>query len=700
MPMDFTGGMIFIRILLPAIAGTWIGLSLPASGFIVAVFLTVCLFLFIMLIACHCWYRRLKLYLHRWLPGLIVQVLVVFVFSSIALSRNPLLRDDHFSKNKADVLIAEISSEPNLSNKIWRFEVSVRQGLREDCFVPLSGKMLITVYADTSGRNYGNGDYLLLPYDFSETQVSLNPFEFNYKQYLANKGIFHQAFFYSNRLKTLNISAKKSLGCLVLTLRQRMVWKFKQYINNEDAAAIGSTLILGYKASLSEEILNAYSRTGVMHVLSVSGMHVAMLLVMLTCILWFLRQRKGLRVLQSLLIILIIWFYSFLTGFSAAVCRAALMISFVIIGRAFNRDNNSTNSVAASAVILLVYNPCFLKDIGFQLSFLAVFGLIYLYPMVYKLVVIQNWIGDKLWSFTAISLSAQIFTFPLCMYYFNQFPLYFLISNLFIVLPVTLVMYAGIAFMLIPFEPLSKVLGWILEKTIVFINEGLFLIERFPYSAIHSQRFGFWYYASIYLIIALLIFSFQYKRKLFFYGSLLVVFLLTSVSSLQSLRQEQKKSIMFFSVRKNIAVGFFNGRKGDIVTGLNRNSKAFTYSVSPLIDARNLRINNCYPITAGFNNNCLFSDGHFYQFLGCRLLIWDRTFNFKCYKRKAVVQHLLLSGNPVIDIKSLRQYVQFDSLIIGGDNSDYRVRKWTREAGVLGIKYYVLKNAPAIELSL
>lgn len=698
--MDYKGGMVFIRILLPVIAGTWLGLSLPATAFIVPVLLTICLFLFIMLIACHCWYRRLKLYLHRWLPGLIVQVLVMFIFGSIALSRNPLLRDDHFSKNKADVLIAEISSDPNLSNKIWRFEVSVRQGLREGRFIPLSGKMLITVYADKTGGNYVNGDYVLIPCDFRETQAPLNPFEFNYKQYLANKGIFHQAFFYSSRLKTLDIPVQKSLGSFVLTLRQRMVSKFKQYIKNEDAAAIASTLILGYKASLSEEILNAYSRTGVMHVLSVSGMHVAMLMVMLSYILWFLKQRKGLRILQSLLIIMIIWFYSFLTGFSAAVCRAALMISFVIIGQAFNRDNNTPNSVAASAVILLVYNPCFLKDIGFQLSFLAVFGLIYLYPMVYKLVVIRNWVGDKLWSFTAISLSAQIYTFPLCMYYFNQFPLYFLISNLFIVLPVTLVMYAGVAFMLIPLEPFSKALGWILEETIVFINEGLFMIERLPYSAIHSQRFGFWYYASVYLIIVLFVFSFQYKRKLVFYGSLLVVFLLASVSSLQSLRREQKKSIMFFSMRKSITVGFFNGGKGDIVTDLSRESKAFTYSVSPLIDARNLRIDNYYPVTAGFNNSCLFSDGHFYQFLGCRLLIWDRTFNFKFYRRKAIVQYLLLSGNPVIDIRSLRQYVHFDSLIIGGDNSDYRLTKWTREAEVLGIKYYVLKNAPAIEMTL
>lgn len=699
--MFFKGDVIFLRILLPAIAGIYTGLHLPASAFVVYFLMAASLFVLAGLLVLHLRYLQDKLYLHRWLPGFISQIFLFLAFCTIAVTHHPLYPDNHFSKCKTEALLVQISSEPRLSNKTIRFEANVEQGLSGDRLVPLCGKMLLVVYSDEGFPSIPDaGSRLMIPAVYKETEPPLNPYEFNYRQYLSDQGICHQSFFYSSQLQLLNTPAKKSINLFALSLRKQMVARFRKYIKDEDASAIASTLILGYKASLSTDVITAYSVTGVMHVLSVSGMHVALVMTMLMYLLRFMGRNGKLRIVQALIIIIIIWFYTLLTGLSPAACRAAVMISFVITGKALNRDSNMFNSIAASAVLLLIYHPYFLKDIGFQLSYLAVAGLVYFYPRIYRLITIGNWPGDKIWGYTSLSLSAQIATFPLSLYYFNQFPLYFLFSNLFIVLPVTLIMYAGIAFLLLPFDPVSEALGWFLSRGILWVNKGLFYIEDLPYSGVHGAKFGLWYYLLIYTGMLFLTIAFQYKRKSFFYGTLAVLFLLTVINSFRSFSQYHRKEILLFNVRKNTAIGFFNGCKANIITNLDEKSKAFSYSVSPFISAQNYSTVKFYPSGQPISHTGLYSDGHFYEFEGRRLLLYDPSFNGKDYTGSITVHYLLINGNPQIRLEKLSRYVKFDLLLISNNNSDYHIRSWLEEARKLRIKYYLLKNSPAVQLSI
>src|SRR5690606_17140896 len=307
-----------------------------------------------------------------------------------------------------------------------------------------------------------------------------------------------------------------------LQLRQKLVKRFSRFIENKDAAAVASTLILGYRADLSREVLNAYAATGTMHVLSVSGMHVGILFFFLDFMLKWMNKRKSLRILKTLLLLAIIWLYALITGFSAAVCRAALMLSFVIVGKAIHRRTNTYNLLAISAVMLLIYNPYFLLDVGFQLSYLAVAGLIYFYSNIYHAFYVENFFAAKTWSCISLSLAAQLATFPLSMYYFHQFPFYFLLSNLFIILPTVVIMYSGLLFALLPLDAFSTFTGWILERTISFTNSVLAVIENLPLSVISSIWINPWEYVLLYLLIFLLFFSFTLKKKLLTGFSLLL----------------------------------------------------------------------------------------------------------------------------------------------------------------------------------
>ena len=197
---------------------------------------------------------------------------------------------------------------------------------------------------------------MLIPAKYNIIDPPFVPAEFNYKQYLQYQNVFYQAYLYPGQFKLVSSGNGNPLIAHSLGLRQRLVEKLKVNMRDTNAIAVASTLILGYKADLSNDLLQAYSKTGTVHVLSVSGAHVAIVYILLTFALSFLNGFKAGRVVKAIIIVTLIWYYAMLTGFSPAVCRAALMISFLITGKTFNRYINTLNLMAASAFVLLIYN--------------------------------------------------------------------------------------------------------------------------------------------------------------------------------------------------------------------------------------------------------------------------------------------------------------------------------------------------------
>ncbi|HEY0898462.1 MAG TPA: ComEC/Rec2 family competence protein, partial [Sphingobacteriaceae bacterium] len=437
--MFFKGKIPFVRLLLALVPGiisakifhfptTTTGIMTLALG-VVAMFTII-------------FYRTLKLYKFQWIPGVLLHILIFFLGFHLTLINDPRNSELYFAKFQKDALIITVSNEPRLSNGTVRFEGNVKYVLfkKERRFA--TGKLLVAFKVDSLKKtSVAYGDLLLIPSEIKDIQGPLNPGEFDYRNFLSNKQIYHQIFTQYESVHKLQAETGNRLISYALALRKQAVAYFNCFITDPEAAAIASTLILGYRADLSTDIIEAYSRTGTMHVLSVSGMHVGLVFLVLNQLLKKLDRGKELRFLKPSLIILLIWFYALITGFSPSVCRAAMMLSFYVLGKALNRSQNSYNLIAISAFCLLIYNPYFLFDVGFQLSYLAVLGLVYIHPKIYHLLHIKNRFVDQVWNYSALSVAAQLATFSLSIYYFHQFPVYFLISNLFIVPPVTLIMY-------------------------------------------------------------------------------------------------------------------------------------------------------------------------------------------------------------------------------------------------------------------
>jgi competence protein ComEC len=281
-----------------------------------------------------------------------------------------------------------------------------------------------------------------------------------------------------------------------------------------------SALTIGYKIDLDQETLQAYSASGATHILAVSGMHVGLIYVVLTWVFSFLQRVRFGNVIKAVLLILMVWYYAFLTGLSPSVLRASVMITFLGLGQIAQQKLNVYNSLAIAAFVLLLINPVDLMDVGFQLSFLAVLGIVSLYP------VINNWVAsnivvNQIWSLVAVSISAQLATFPLSLYYFHQFPNYFLLSNLVVVPLATLVIYGSIVLLVLSgFKLLLAPFGIVLYYMVWFLNEIVLWIERLPFSTWSNINLNVYQTLAWYVVTLFVILYFMRKKAAYLIATL------------------------------------------------------------------------------------------------------------------------------------------------------------------------------------
>jgi competence protein ComEC len=357
---------------------------------------------------------------------------------------------------------------------------------------------------------------------------------------------------------------------------------------------------------------------------------------------------------------------------------------------------NTYNLLAVSAFILLLINPLYLFDVGFQLSYLAVLGLVAIHPYVYDWFYIKNKPLDAVWSYTALSISAQVFTFPLSVYVFHQFPLSFLLSNLAIVLPITAVMYVGVGFVLLmPITPILPLIGQLLNWLIHISNQLLFRIAKLPHASLEGLFIDKIELLLLYLVCILVLFAFINKNKKLVFTSV-IVFLFLGGYRLHTVFDKPKSSLIFYSLRKNTALVYAHSNNFVLITDLRPSDKAFQFSVKPSLNKFEngvwLKPNDA------FSTNIAISNGMLMHFGTHKLLYWGPQLNKFDFTKKIYVNTILLSNNPHIELKEIHENVRFDRILVDATNPDYKIKQWILDAKRLGIQLRVLKKNPAFEL--
>lgn len=297
--------------------------------------------------------------------------------------------------------------------------------------------------------------------------------------------------------------------------------------------AMLATLSIGYKQALDHSVRQRFAITGVSHILAVSGFHVAVVSGILSFLLSFIPLLGAGRWLRYLLLMLLVWSYVWITGLAPSSVRAGIMFSFFLTGRLLRRRGDSYNTLAASALCMLVYNPFYLFDTGFQLSFMAVWFILYLQPRFSALIEVRNPLLAKPWEMLGVTLAAQTGTLPLCLYYFNTFPVLFILVNLPVAFISTLLIPATLLWLILP----ANITGYASLQSIVEYLAGVMaeVVSRFssiPFAAV-SVSFGLYSLAAAYLLLFLFCY-YLYKPLprilLLFLTAVFVVLLLPVVS--------------------------------------------------------------------------------------------------------------------------------------------------------------------------
>jgi len=339
-----------------------------------------------------------------------------------------------------------------------------------------SGKLILNSSRDDVSDKFLVDDELFFYGKLSEIKPPLNPHLFDYKSYLSDLGIFHQLQLDTTNHFTSKHSSKTVYG-LAASLRNKIISKLQKANFGKEELSIIQALLLGQRNDISQETYNNYKNAGAFHILAVSGLHIGILLLLLQFLLSPLEYLPKGKTIKLIAIVLMLWCFALIAGFSASVVRAVTMFSFVAYALYLNRPSNTFNILALSMfAILLAINPMLLFQVGFQMSYAAVFAIVWIYPLLQKAWFPKNKITRKIWQLLSVSVAAQMGVLPISLFYFHQFSALFFISNLLIVPALGLILGMGI--LTIVLALLNVLPSWFVEGYNTMIGVMNSVIER------------------------------------------------------------------------------------------------------------------------------------------------------------------------------------------------------------------------------
>ncbi|MEI7828379.1 MAG: ComEC/Rec2 family competence protein [Prolixibacteraceae bacterium] len=453
-----------------------------------------------------------------------------------------------------------------------------------------------------------------------------NPFEFDYRKYLNNKGIGYRIFLKESQFFFLVGQHQMNINRHALILREKLIdILYKSGMKRENVPLV-SSISFGAREDVDKETVRSFTNTGVIHVLAVSGMNVGLIFVILDFLLRFLKRGRIGFLCHTLIILFSIWSYALITGMSASILRAAVMLTFVVVGNALQQKANIFNSLAVSAFFLVAWDPVIIYDVGFQLSYVAVLSIVVIQPILYKQLYFKSWIVDQTWLILSVTCSAQVGTLPFTLHYFHQFPVYFWLANLIVIPLVTLILYLSFLVLFLTFisgflTSLSAlVLDWSVRLVLLTVN----LVEKLPMAVLKGL-----YPSSVQLMLVFSIFLFFYMffktRKILHVKvicTLAIVLFITTVISSYSM--STKAEIVFFNVPGTRAMALTRGRKTIVVYDKCENGESkLNYYLKPYLGSNEIIETEYYKFSDSLRiMNASFSiRGNYILFNGVKLFV-------------------------------------------------------------------------------
>jgi len=471
---------------------------------------------------------------------------------------------------------AKIIGTPEKTARSMRYHVKIETLLTDDHWTDL-GKEAIIYIRETPDGPLRYGNLIFIKGNLSLLESNKNPHAFDYSLYLQRKGIWIQGFVYSyHRLPDKSLPSIQEIPSHSADFLDGLLSK---YISGERELNVARAMILGRRNEVSPEMDFAYQATGTSHILAVSGLHVGIIYLTLSFLLAFMNYGRF-KTLYYGMILAGIWSFAMITGLSPSVLRAATMFSFFLVARMIGRDSNIYNTLFASAFFILIFSPALIYSVSFQLSYLAVFGIIYLYNSIYGWVQIKNPVVDFFWKITALSISVQIATFPVTVYYFHQFPTLFAFTNLCAIPTASVVMIGGMVILVFSgFSPAASFLGKFISGWIGYYNDFMLLISKLSFTAIEELHLKLPMVFLLIILVALLVRFIQTRQLLIFRFFTLVLISTLVYAILDSYWTTRQIRVTYYSTRAGSVCDVFLGQT--CYTTSNTSEDELNYSILP-----------------------------------------------------------------------------------------------------------------------
>ena len=625
--------------------------------------------------------------------GTTISLLVILIGSLSARLRDPVSRQDYFcasdeKTNKA--FLVKILPEPVIKNAALKFNGEIVAVNENGKSTRRTGGLRVIV-KQPGNSALKTGDEVWVYGEAVVADEALLPGTFDMRKWMALEGV--------GKMITISASALKKQDEPIINLRRLAIDWRKSLIKKLSAnglkgneLAVASALILGERSEIDRETLTDYSTSGIVHILAVSGLHVGLIYAGLLLILGRSRKLKN-SWTGALICLSALWLYAMMTGLSASVLRAAVMYSFIAISSVRKVSLSPFNALSASAFILLAFNPWIWKNIGFQLSYAAVWGIISFQKPILTLFNPQMKLARYLNESIAISVSAQVSTTPLTFYVFGSFPVYFLAANLVAIPFSTLLTYTGIAAIILADIPLlGEFLASCLGLGIRFLNGIADVVSSLPNASatnLFISVYGMLFSALLLVQLSLILQHFTARRLII---GLLLVLIISGESVYRKMNLQHKSEMVLFSKNGNLnLLHIHEGQSRHYISGQNMVSNQVETEIQ-LFLRRSYEIDKSSGrFIAQVNDIC---EPHLFKLAGLQILFIDSHLLTRdsrdSLQRQLICGHvnvLLVARKCSAADEEFLSEIRPDAIIITPFLKKAEHKAWIKIASARGIKF-------------
>ena len=637
---------------------------------------------------------------HRWVPGMFIYLSLILGgyawAETFSTKRSDRVLVESLPQGKVAVVL-ELGSYPRLNGRYARAEARVTSLLDSNSQVRRVDLTCLAYFrADSAVTLPRSGDRVLATAQLSTIHGPQNPHEFDLRRYMEGRNISIRTYLDTNNWRVVG-HERHFINDLAEKCRHHLLGKFHRAGLAGEEMALASSLLLGDKDGLEQDLKDTFSAAGAMHVLCVSGLHVGILFVVFDFLLKGLGRRGKGKIARGILLVLIIWFYALLTGLSPSVTRASLMFSLLQAGRLMKNPPPTLNSLAGSALLQVMMDPLVITHVGFQLSYLAVAAIVQVTPLIQSLWQPRFKPLSWIWGLSVVSVVAQLGTGPLAMHLFHSFPSWFLLTNLIVIPLATVIIYLALAILAVPFPGFYELLGDGLSNILRLLAGSVRMVEGLPGSVIDGIYFSSWSVLMVYVVLWLSLQTITRRHKGYLITALLAAVILSSILDTTRYQNAARKAICIYHVRDHTIIDIMQaGKCLSLVSADSIPERTYSFSVEPNRIASQVR--NVDTVVLG-SDSLYDASGFFYRrgFVaasGLRAYIAGRDY-ISGPGAPVAVDVLIITGGFSGDIVELLEGFPTSKVIIDSSVPFWKADRYPSLCDSLGVDYHSVRREGA-----